>query len=163
MALFKIISLTAGMFSIDGGNIVFEAPEEFKPIPQEIIDMKFPSSRAPKYVIWNQSVSTTIAYDFKPHNIPQDMIGEAKATFTQMFSRIIPGIKWIDNRIISLSGRKWGYMEMVSNAVDTDIHNIMIFTGYKEHMLMFNFNSTKEEFPKYEEALRNSLNSISLK
>ena len=29
-------------------------------------------------------------------------------------------------------------------------------------MLVFNFNSTKEDFPKYEEQLRKSMNSISI-
>ena len=29
-------------------------------------------------------------------------------------------------------------------------------------MVVFNFNSTKEEFPKYEAALRKSLNSVTL-
>jgi hypothetical protein len=31
---------------------------------------------------------------------------------------------------------------------------------YLTQMLVFNFNSTKEDFPKYEEQLRKSMNSI---
>ena len=53
-------------------------------------------------------------------------------------------------------------MEMTSNAVDTDIHNIMMLTGIDGKMLVFNFNSTREDFPRYEEELRKSLNSIEL-
>ena len=53
-------------------------------------------------------------------------------------------------------------MEMTSNAVDTDIYNIMLLTGVEEKMLVFNFNSTKKDFPKYEAALRKSLNSVKL-
>lgn len=163
LAFIFTLSVRAETVTLDEGRITFEAPEGFKPVPQEIIDLKYPSSRAPKYVIGNESASTTIAYDLKPHHIPQDKIEEAKALFAQMFPRMIPGLEWKENKVITLSGRKWGCLEMTSHAVDTDIYNIMLFTGYKGQMLIFNFNSTKKEFLKYEKALRKSLQSITIK
>jgi hypothetical protein len=53
-------------------------------------------------------------------------------------------------------------METTSSAIDTDIYNIMMLTGYDNRMLIFNFNSTKEDFPKFEKALRASLASIQI-
>jgi len=52
---------------------------------------------------------------------------------------------------------------MTTNAVDTDIYNIMLFTCYKGKMLIFNFNSTREEFKKYEKDLRKSIRTIKIK
>ncbi len=151
------------MVTLDGGAISFEAPEGFKPLPQEIIDLKYPSSRAPKQVIGNESAATTIAYDLKPNDIPQEKIDEAREAFSQMFPKMIPGLEWKENKVITIDGRKWGYLEMTTSAVDTDIYNIMLFTGYKGQMLVFNFNSTKAEFPKYESALREAVDSIKVK
>jgi len=155
--------LSAEVITLDAGAIRFEAPEGFKPVPQEIIDLKYPSSRAPKYVIGNESAATTIAYDLKPNNIPQEKIDEARGAFTEMFSRMIPGLQWKENKTITLAGQKWGYLEMTTTAVDTDIYNIMLFTGHKGQMLVFNFNSTKEQFPKYEQSLRKAVESIQIK
>ena len=107
----------------------------------------------------NETASTTVAYDLKPDVIPQDKLGEVQKTFTQLFGRMIPGLEWKKNKIIEHSGRKWLFMEMTSTAIDTDIYNIMM-TGYDSRMLIFNFNSTKEDFPKFEKALRASLASI---
>jgi len=148
---------------IDNNQISFEAPDEFEPLTEEIKNLKYPSLRAPKYVIGNKSAATTIAYDLKPHKISQGEIDEARQAFTEMFPRMIPNLKWIKNKTIEMSGRKWGYMEMTSSAIDTDIYNIMFFTGYKGQMLMFNFNSTKEEFKKYEKVLRKSIKTILIK
>jgi hypothetical protein len=53
-------------------------------------------------------------------------------------------------------------MEMTSRAVDTDIYNIMFVTGYEDQMLVFNFNSTKEDFQQFEGKLRASLKSITI-
>ncbi len=161
--LFVTSFATAKQISIDGGMVTFDAPDEFTPLSQELISLKYPSSRAPKYVVGNKSGATTIAYDLNPNKIPPDQLNEARQAFTQMFPRMIPGLKWKENKIIDLAGRKWVYMEMTSHAIDTDIYNIMLFTGYKDQMLIFNFNSTKEEFQKYESALRKSLKSIQIK
>ncbi|MEM9444946.1 MAG: hypothetical protein AAGA18_06290 [Verrucomicrobiota bacterium] len=163
LALIPTACLLGKTISLDGGSVAFDAPDEFTPVPQEIIDIKYPSSRAPKYVIGNKSAATTIAYDIKPHSIPQHKIEEARKSFRDLFPRIIPGLQWKENKVITLAGQKWGYMEMTSTAIDTNIYNIMLFTGYKGKMLVFNFNSIREEFPKYEKALRDSLNSIEIK
>ncbi len=151
-----------GTITLDGGNISFEVIDEFKPIPKEWIELKFPGTSGPKYAIGNESGSTTISYDLKPHIIPQDKIDEIRAEFTKMLSKRMPEIKWVENKTIELSGRKWVYFEMTSTAIDTDVYNIMLFTGYKDQMLVFNFNSTKEEFQKYELALRKSIKTINI-
>ena len=143
-------------------KVTFIPPAEFKKLPQRIIDLKWPNNRAPKYVVGNETASTTVAYDLKPNNIPQEHLAEIQKTFTDIFNRAVPGIQWKKNEIITHSGQKWIFLEMTSNAIDTDIHNIMMLTGYNGKMLIFNFNSTKEDFVKYEEQLRVSLKSIKL-
>jgi hypothetical protein len=154
---------SAKTIQIDGGNVTFEAPDEFQALSQEIIDIKYPSNRAPKFVIGNSSASTSIAYDIKPNKIPEHEIDNARKAFSDLFPRMIPGLEWIKNEIITIDGKKWIFLEMTSHAVDTDIHNIMLITGYDNQMLLFNFNSTKEEFKKYENQLRMSIDSISIK
>jgi hypothetical protein len=113
--------------------------------------------------VGNKRRTTTIAYDLKPESIPADKLDEVRLSFEQTFQRIVPGLVWIERKTIELSGRKWIYLEMSSSAVDTDIHNIILVTAFEGKMLVFNFNSTKEEFPKVEQTLRSSLQSISMR
>ncbi len=153
-------TVSAEQVSLENGKITFDGPEGFSQLSDEMIALKYPSTRRPRYVIANETGATSIAYDLKPHRVPENKIEEMKDAFSQVFSRVVPGIKWIEKKVIELSGKKWGYLEMTSNAIDTDIHNIVIFTGYKDQMLIFNFNSTKEQFSSYDAELRKSLNSI---
>ena len=155
-------ALFAEPIKVADTEVTFEAPEDFKPLSKEIIATKWPTNRAPAYAIGTPSGSTTVAYDLKPNNIPQEALPEVQKSFTELFERMIPGIAWKKNEIIEQSGQKWLLMEMTSNAVDTDIYNIMLMTGFEGKMLVFNFNSTKEDFPKYEAALRKSLKSVKL-
>lgn len=62
--LFLSISPVIGKtILIENNQISFDAPNEFEPLSEEIKNLKYPSSRAPKYVIGNKSAATTIAYD----------------------------------------------------------------------------------------------------
>ena len=54
------------------------------------------------------------------------------------------------------------YLELQSNAIDADIHNIMLLTSYGKQQLVLNFNSTTEEFDKYQSGLRASIQSIEI-
>jgi hypothetical protein len=62
-----------------------------------------------------------------------------------------------------INGKQWIYFELISAAVDTDIHNIILMTSLNGKPLMFNFNSTKEEFPKVIKDLQASIDSIKVK
>ena len=161
-ALFAALpTLSADPIKVADTEVTFEAPEDFKRLSKEMIATKWPTNRAPAYAVGTPSGSTTVAYDLQPHSLPQEALPEVKS-FTEVFERIIPGITWKNNEIIEHCGQKWLLMEMTSNAIDTDIYNILLMTGYNGRMVVFNFNSTKEEFPKYEAALRKSLNSVTL-
>ena len=153
-------SLVAKEVQVDSQNLIFQAPDNFTEFSPEMISVKFPSSRAPKHVIGTSSGTTCIAYDITQNAITPEQLPEAQQALTQTFDRVIPGIEWIQNKIIEKKGTKWVYLEMTSRAIDQDVHNIMLATSYKGQFLIFNFNSTKKEFPLYEEALRKSIDSI---
>ena len=70
---------------------------------------------------------------------------------------------WKRKEIIEMAGQRWIFLEMTSSAIDTDIYNIMLITPFDGKMLIFNFNSTKEDFAEQEAALRASVASIRLK
>ena len=147
-------------FGIPEAGIVFNAPDGFTQLSAGEIALKYPSNRAPAFVVGNKKRTTTIAYDLKPDKLSVERIPEIKASFEQIFERIIPGIEWKKREIIEFQNKKWIYFEMTSHAIDTDIYNIMLITFLKEKMLVLNFNSTTREFPKIEASLRKSIQSI---
>ena len=74
----------------------------------------------------------------------------------------LPGLHWIDRKFVVMDGHRWFFMELTSKATDTDIHNIVLLTPYDGKALLFNFNSTRAEFPTVEKQLRTSIQSIRL-
>ena len=83
--------------------------------------------------------------------------------FGTLMGRAIANLVWKRKEIVEMQGQRWIWLEMTSSAIDTDIYNIMLITPFDGRMVIFNFNSTKEEFAQNEAALRASVASIRLK
>lgn len=152
----------AEQFSIPGSGVTFDAPEGFTSLSKDEIGIKFPKTSPPGLVVGNERRTTTIAYDLKPQFVPIEKLSEAKISTEKLMERMSPGIVWKERKIIEFQGQPWIYFEMTSHAVDTDIHNIMLATPWKGKLLIFNFNSTREEFPKLESRLKKSIQTIRL-
>lgn len=150
----------AASYSIPDTGIAFEAPEGYSPLSKEEIGIKFPRSTPPGFVVGNERRTTTIAFDIKPDRVPADQLPELEASFESMFESMIPSLVWKERKLIDFQGRRSIYFEMTTKAADTDIYNIMLVTPLERGTALFNFNSTKAEFPKVEAALRASLQTI---
>ncbi|MGH8105832.1 MAG: hypothetical protein ACREO2_05920, partial [Arenimonas sp.] len=159
-ALMLLINFAASAatqrIEIAGSSASFEQPAGFTALTIEEIEDKYPKENGPSLVVGNESRATTIAYTLKDIAITEAQLPEMLAPLTDYMQTELPSIKWIERKMIDFQGQKWIYLEMTSEAIDTDIHNIMLITALEGKMLFFNFNSTREEFPLIEESLRQS-------
>ncbi|WP_269532851.1 hypothetical protein [Chitinimonas sp. BJYL2] len=166
LILFLLCTLSsfadAEIISLPDSGVSFDAPSGFTTLSPSELALKYPSNRAPRFAIGNTRRTTSIAYDIKINSLPPDKLNEAKDAFEHIFNRIIPGIEWRDRSIVRLKNRDWIRLELTSRAIDTDIHNIMLITPYRNGSLIFNFNSTKSEFPLIKDELLKSIESISI-
>lgn len=75
-------NLNADPIKVADPEVTFEAPEDFKPLSKELIAAKRPTNRAPAFAVGTPSEETTVAYDLKPNNIPQEALPELKKSFS---------------------------------------------------------------------------------
>ncbi|MCA0244719.1 MAG: hypothetical protein LCI02_28260 [Proteobacteria bacterium] len=141
--------------------VSFTVPDEFTTFSSDEIKQKWPTSASPpSFAVGNPKRSTSIAYDLKANPLRAENLDQALKAFEAVFSRIVPGIVWKRREMVELAGRKWVMMELTSNAIDSDIYNIMLITSFRGRMLTLNFNSTKRDFEQMEPALRRSVASL---
>ena len=164
LLLLLVTSMATGAVpvSVPGAAARFDAPAGYTPLSQDEISVKFPARRAPANIVGNARRTTTIAFELNQDKLAPAQLSEARHVFEQFFERSVPGLVWRERRLVRLDGQDWIHLEFSSNAVDTDLHNILLVTSRVGRMLLFNFNSTKAEFPLVESALRSSIQSIDL-
>jgi hypothetical protein len=155
-----VLPAQAKTITLEYGRIVFDVPDGFQPLMDEISENELPSSRHPRYAVGSDNAATTIAYDIKDSNITADKLDNVRKAFAKTFTQTVPGIEWKENKLIELGGKEWIYFEFKSDQLDTDVNNIMLTTNFDGKMLVFNVNSTVADFEIHEPALRASIQSI---
>ena len=139
----------------------FEAPAGFTPLTKNEIDAKYPDS-APAHVVGNEDRTVTIAFELKPFpftdaELPQIMEGASAS-----MQGNVPGLKWVDRKLVDLDGQRWIYLESTSSSAGKDTHGILLVTPHAGKALFFDFSATREAFTTAEALLRASLDSIRL-
>lgn len=163
LSLLFITTIHAKTFSISDGDISFDAPDDFETMSDELIQIKYPKGNPPSNALINESTETSIVFDLRGKDLPQSDIKHARMAYESTYKRLVGGFELKVNKTAKIAGQKWAQLEFVSNTIDSKVYNIMLVTGYKKQMLIFNFNSTLKEFEKYEKKFRKSIKSIKLK
>lgn len=167
LLLWFILSLSCGQaaaatITIPGSTVSFEAPDDFTPLTQEEIAKKWLRAKPPAFAVGNARRTTTIAYDIRNQSVAEDQLEAGLDVFARLFDRLIAGIVWKKKEIAVIGGRRWIYLEMTSNAIDTDIYNILLSAPHEGKLVLFNFNSTKEDFPSLEASLRKAVSTVAI-
>lgn len=145
------------------GLVSFEPPPEFSRLSEEIISAKFPEAKGPGIVYGNSRTTVSIAITYPLQRVLRpEQLPDFKSFMESFIEKQKKGMQWLKKELVEINGQRWIHFEFISQAVDTKIHNHMYLTAMEERMLMFNFNSTIEEYDGYKDALERSKDSIQI-
>ena len=126
------------------GRISFVLPAGFKPMSKEDINVKFGrigAAYAPEFAYSNERQNVSVAVGFGGSGLQAAQLDELKKFLEAQFERRVRGVEWIEREII----------------------NDMYATVFDGQMLFFNFNSTVAQYENYNESLRRSAQTITVK
>lgn len=145
------------------GMVSFAPPPEFSRLSEDLIAAKFPEARGPGIVYGNSRTTVSIAITYPPQRVLRpEQLPDFKNFMESFIEQQKKGMQWLRKEFIEINGQRWIHFEFISQAVDTKIHNHMYMTSLDERVLMFNFNSTVEEYDGYKDALEKSKDSIQI-
>ena len=93
----------------------------------------------------------------------QDLIEPYKDNFVKTFKNMYPSADWKDSGVKMINGKKFGFLELVTPAVDTEIYNLMFFTDLNGKLLLCTFNCTKKDIKEWETTAKEIMNSLKIK
>ncbi|THB75041.1 MAG: hypothetical protein D6B25_12620 [Desulfobulbaceae bacterium] len=127
------------------GKVSLLTPENFGPMPQDILELKYPSSRRPTEVLSDTTGGVTLAFNHTKNQMTPHQIKEAHASISQMFHNLYPSAQWLRDETITQNGQVFMVLELITPAIDTQIHNIMYGTSVDNRLLLVSFNTTIEQ------------------
>lgn len=137
-------------------------PKEFEIMSEEMMKLKYPSERRPTLVYTNESGGINVAFNHTASNASQQHIDIYKDNFVKMFQNLYPSAEWLNTGTKQINGRKVGYMELITPAIDTKIYNLMFFTDLNGRLLLCTFNCVDRERKDWVEPAKQIMNSLTL-
>ena len=104
------------------GRITLLAPSHFEPMSKELVEFKYPSASRPTEVLSDDTGGVTLAFNYTNNPMTPPQIREAHPQFSTMFHNLYPSATWLRDEIIQQGGRNFIVMELITPAIDTQIH-----------------------------------------
>lgn len=165
--LFAILALTAAVtahgaetVTLFDGRLTFTLPDGFAIMPPKLKKLKYPNANRPKYIYSNTKTTTSIAVNTMEARLTDSQLPDFRNFIEKSMKRMVPGCRILKRDLINLNGTRWAKLELKSNAIDTDIHNILLMAALDGQPVMFNFNATNDEYPRIKKALEKGINTI---
>ncbi len=149
--------------SLLNDKVELKIPKGFGIMSEELMKLKYPSKRRPTLVYSNKSGGINVALNLTQNQASQQLIPAYKDNFFQTFKKLYPSAEWKDSGVRTINGRKVGYLELVTPAIDTEIYNLMFFTDLDGKLLLCTFNCTKKSMDEWTSTARKIMNSLKMK
>lgn len=142
------------------GKVEMLVPAEFEPMGDEMMQIKYPMERRPTEVVTNEAGSFNVAFNHTANAMTQQQLAEAHDAIDKMFHNLYPSATWYRSELTTIHGRKAVVMELLTPAIDTRVHNIIVFTTVDDRMLLVSVNLTEELKDEYLSIARKMVESI---
>lgn len=137
-------------------------PDNFAPMTEELMALKYPSEGRPSLVLTNETGGINLAFNHTASRATQNDMESYKSYLEKTFKRTYSGSDWKGSGVKEINGRKFGYLEFVSQAIDTEIYNLMFFTDLDGKLLICSFNCTKKNIKQWEPIGKEIMNSTKI-
>ena len=159
----SVIAIDLEKRSLLNNRIELKIPTAFTIMSQDMMKTKYPSEQRPGLVYTNKSGGINVALNLTQNPADQSLIGPYKENLLQTFKSIYPSAEWKSSGVKEVNGRKVGYLELVTPALDTEIYNLVFFTDLDGKLLLCTFNCTKNSIAEWTPIAKEIMGSLKVK
>jgi hypothetical protein len=126
-------------------KVSLKIPKGFEVMQEEMLKVKYPAERRPTLVYTNASGEINVALNLTANKASQELMPAYQENFRQTFTKLYPSAKGMKSGVEEVNGRKMGFIELVTPAIDTEIYNLIFFTDVDGQLLLCTFNCTVKD------------------
>lgn len=135
-------------------------PRNFKLMDTEMLNLKYPvQSKQPTLVYTDREGEINIAFNYTNSNIKVDDLSKIKASMINQFEQIST-ISLIDSDLKNINGNQFFIVKFYSQAIDTEVYNLMFGTELDGRLLIGTLNCTVTHLPEWQPIADKIINSI---
>lgn len=149
-------------FGFYEGQIKMCIPATFDVMEQELMDIKYPSSRRPEYIYTSESTSINVTLKIMEQQIQAEELEDFTETMMTILQKTQPTAKMLDIGMNEVDGVQIGYFDFITPALDNKIYNLMFLFIVGEHVTMGSINCLKKEMNIWKPIAYGMMETISI-
>jgi len=138
-------------------------PKGWKPMSEDLIKIKYPGSKPPKYVLSDVSGGISLAFNHTDSRATQEQVETYKGFLKKSLESAFEDEEWIEEGIKEINGRKVGLFKLITNTSSGKIYNQMFFTDLDGKLLIISFNVVENKMKDWKTVADEIMNSLALK
>lgn len=162
--------LTGILFQVDleklsliDNKIEILVPKGWKPMSEDLIKIKYPGARPPKYVLSDVTGGISLAFNHTDSRATQDQIELYKGVLKSSLTNAFPEAEWIEDSVKLINGKNVGFCKVITNAQSGRIYNQMFFTDLDGKLLICSFNVVENKMKAWKATADEIMNSLTVK
>ena len=148
--------------SILNDQVEILLPKDFEIMSEEMLNIKYPSNRRPTLVFTDSTAGVNVAFNHTTSKADQQQIDAYKENFVSTFKNLYPSAVWKGSGVKEINGKKVGYLELITPAIDTKIYNLMFFTDLDGRLLLCTFNCVETKQAEWAVSAQQIMNSLKI-
>lgn len=166
--LFSVYFLPAQTIELEtktilDGKAEILIPKGFTLMTDEVKKIKYPGQNPPAVVYTNDDANVNVAFNHTTSRASQELLPEYLKVFLARFKEVHPNAEWKGNGITEVNGRKLGYLELITEAADTKVYNLLFFTDVDGKLLICTFNSVTKLLDVWKDPAQQIFKSFKVK
>ena len=160
---FRMAGIEFDTKALLGNKIELKIPKGFVIMSEEMAHLKYPAERRPTLIYTNESGGINVALNLTSNKATQAQMLAYKDNFVKTFKNLYPSAEWKQTGIKEVNGRKVGFVELITPAIDTKVYNLIFFTDLNGQLLLCTFNCTEKNIGQWQPAAKEIMASLKLK
>jgi hypothetical protein len=127
-------------FTFFDAKMAIRLPKEFTDMPINFAKLKYPSEQRPQIIKMNEDGSVNFTFSLYPDKLKEEEIEDCIRTLKAAIERMNPAHLFFELQVLEQDELKVGYFDYKSNALDSDLYNILYVTPIGGRIMMGAFN-----------------------
>lgn len=151
----------AARVAVPGADVSVELPAGFRPMPKDIIDLKYSRGTPPTHVYSSPGPSwaVNIAFALRPAALPPGPLTTAQKALEGSIENT-PGFRWVARGTERAGGREWIVLRFWVQGLDGPIYNHLRVTRQGQKTLLVTANVTQKLYPRFSAQLDAAMKSL---
>lgn len=144
------------------GKLIFRMPKLFSIMPQELVELKYPSVHRPNIIYTDESTTVNLTFNMTEHDLKESELEEFQIELMQVLGKSQPTAEFLENKILEINKKQFGYIEVITPSFDGNVYNLMFQTSVDGKALMGSFNCLEEDMGTWRPVAKAMLDTIKI-